>query len=139
MDKLNRFLQAQENTYKIALREIKNGKKESHWMWYIFPQIKGLGFSEMSNFYGITDIREAREYLKHPILGKRLIEISGELLKIKHDDIDKVFYYPDNLKLHSCMTLFYEVAGPDSVFDFVLGKYFNGELDKLTLDIIKAE
>lgn len=139
MNYYNKYLEAQKENYFIALQEIKNGKKETHWMWYVFPQIKGLGFSKMSVHYGIKDLNEAEAYFKHPILGERLVKISNELLKINHDDIDKVFYYPDNLKLHSCMTLFCKITGPDSVFDYVLGKFFNGEFDKKTLEIIETE
>lgn len=129
MNDLNRFLEAQNNTYKIALQEIKNGKKETHWMWYIFPQLKGLGLSHISEYYGIKDIKEAKEYWGHPILGKRLSEITEELLKIEHDDIKEIFYYPDNLKLHSCMTLFYLASNKHNIFKSVLNKFFDGKID----------
>lgn len=123
----------------MALQEIKNSKKETHWMWYIFPQLKGLGVSDFAEYYGLKDIKEAKEFLEHSILGERLVIITHELLNITHNNIDYILNYPDNLKLHSCMTLFYTIAGPDSVFDYVLGKYFNGNLDQMTLNILKSE
>lgn len=127
---LERFIDAQKADYQIALSEIKNGKKQSHWMWYIFPQLQGLGYSEMSKHYAIKDIDEAERFLKHPILGSRLINICKELLKLKSNDAHKIFGSPDNLKLQSCMTLFSSVINTDPVFELVLEKFFNGVKDK---------
>lgn len=134
---LDRFLLAQENDFQTALFEIRSGKKRSHWMWYIFPQITGLGSSQTAEFYGIKDYNEAKAYLDHPVLGDRLREISFELLKLQNVDAIQVFGYPDNLKLKSCMTLFSAVAESDkSVFSQVLVKYFEGESDIRTLNLI---
>ncbi|MGN6249419.1 MAG: DUF1810 domain-containing protein [Ginsengibacter sp.] len=136
---LQRFIDAQERDYQIALSEIQKGRKRSHWMWYIFPQIKGLGFSETSKFYAIKNIGEAEEFLADPVLGKRLIEISRELLKLKTNDANQIFGSPDDLKLKSSMTLFASVPNSDPVFESVLEKYFNGQKDERTLEIISGE
>jgi uncharacterized protein (DUF1810 family) len=136
---LQRFINAQERDYQIALSEIQKGRKRSHWMWYIFPQIKGLGFSETSRFYAIKNIKEAEEYLAHPVLGKRLIEISNELLKLKTNDANQVFGSPDDLKLKSSMTLFGSLPNTDPVFEYVLKKFFDGEKDEKTLRILSEE
>jgi uncharacterized protein (DUF1810 family) len=133
---LKRFIDAQEGRYATALSEIKSGRKRSHWMWYVFPQIKGLGFSETSMFYGIKDIEEAEEFLRHPILGSRLIEISKELLKLESNNAHQILGSPDDIKLHSSMTLFSSVPGASPVFEQVLRKFFNGEKDNKTLQIL---
>jgi len=133
---LKRFLDAQTEDYQTALAEIKNGKKQSHWMWYIFPQIKGLGHSEMSKRYAIKDMQEARDYLAHPVLGSRLIEISNELLKLRNTDANSIFGSPDDLKLKSSMTLF-SLIDDTPVFKMVLDKFFNGELDEKTIQLIR--
>ena len=133
---LERFVKAQEGSYEIALKEIKQGRKRSHWMWYIFPQIKGLGYSSTAQYYAIQDKKEAENYLKHPILSKRLVEISEELLKIDNDNASEVFGYPDDMKLKSSMTLFYLVS-EKVVFKRVLEKFFCNELDKRTVEILK--
>lgn len=130
---LKRFTDTQQSDYATALNEIKNGHKRSHWMWYIFPQIQGLGFSSTSRYYAIKDIGEAEAYLAHPILGKRLVEISTELLKLPTDNASNVFGSPDDMKLRSSMTLFAAAPNADSVFQKVLDKYFKGEKDQLTL------
>lgn len=135
---LQRFIEAQEVDYPIALQEIKNGKKQSHWMWYIFPQIKGLGFSETSKFYAIQDRIEAEAFLNHPILGQRLVEISNELIKFDHKDANRIFGSPDDVKLKSSMTLFSTVQGANPVFQSVLDKFFDGEKDEKTMQLIKA-
>ena len=135
---LERFLDAQENTYQIALQEIKNGYKESHWMWFILPQIKGLGHSPKSIFYGLKNIEEANAYLNHPILGKRLLEICNVLLNLDDNDAYSIFGSPDNLKLKSCLTLFSQVENTNEIFDNLLSKFFNGKYDKSTLDIINS-
>jgi len=136
---LDRFLKARERDYDIALAEIKNGRKRSHWMWYIFPQIQGLGFSEMSRHYAIKNIAEAEAYLHHPALGKRLIEISKVLVGLKQNDANSIFGSPDDVKLKSSMTLFVAVHGADPVFQSVLDKFFGGEKDGATLQIIAKQ
>lgn len=133
---LQRFLDAQEGRFQKALQEIKNGRKQSHWMWFIFPQIQGLGFSEMANFYAICDLAEANLYLQHPVLGSRLIEISNALLAIDGKTANQVFGSPDDLKLRSCMTLFSALQNTDPVFEKVLKKYYNGVKDTKTLQLI---
>jgi uncharacterized protein (DUF1810 family) len=137
MTTLDRFIRAQEGDYEVALSEIKNGRKQSHWMWYIFPQIQGLGFSETSKYYAIEDINEAEKYLKHPILGARLITICNELLKLTNDNANKIFGSPDDMKLKSSMTLFSSVPNADPVFKAVLQKFFNGKEDDNTLRILQ--
>src|SRR5690606_6493004 len=133
---LQRFLDAQEKDYAVALPEIKNGRKKSHWIWYIFPQIKGLGFSETSRFYAIKDLQEAEAYLQHPVLGERLIQISNALLELPENDANKIFGSPDDLKLKSSMTLFASIDNKNQVFSKVLDKFFNGERDIKTLQIL---
>lgn len=133
---LERFVEAQQSDYAIALSEIKAGRKQSHWMWYIFPQVLGLGYTSTSITYGITNLDEAAAYLNHEILGKRLIEISNVLLALETDDAHKVFGTPDNMKLRSSMTLFSLVPGADNVFREVLDKFFNGRKDERTLQLL---
>jgi uncharacterized protein (DUF1810 family) len=133
---LTRFMEAQERDYQVAFAEVKKGKKRSHWMWYIFPQIEGLGFSEISQFYAIKDVQEAETYLKHPVLGSRLIRICKELLKQEGSDANMIFGSPDDMKLRSCMTLFASLENTDEVFQAVLNKYFQGTKDDKTLSII---
>ena len=133
---LKRFTEAQENSYLMALSEIQQGRKQSHWMWFIFPQIAGLGSSETSRYYAIKDLQEADEFLKHPVLGSRLINISRELLKLKTNDAHRVFGSPDDLKLKSSMTLFSMLPDADPVFQQVLEKFFNGGKDIKTLNLI---
>ena len=135
---LERFLDAQESTYQKALQEIKNGYKESHWIWFIFPQIKGLGYSDKSIFYGLKNIEEANAYLNHPILGERLLEICNVLINLDNNDAYSIFGSPDNLKLKSCLTLFSQVENTNEIFDNLLSKFFNGKYDKNTLDIIDS-
>lgn len=132
---LERFIKAQESTYASALEEVKNGKKVSHWMWFIFPQIQGLGLSETAKFYAIKDIHEAEAFLKHPVLGERLISICTELLNLKSNNALQIFGSPDNLKLKSSMTLF-DALDMHAVFDSVLTKFFDGERDQRTLGIL---
>lgn len=134
---LNRFIKAQENSYEEALSEIKSGRKRSHWMWYIFPQFKGLGFSETSKYYSIKDLDEAKRYLNDPILGERLKIIANELLALNENNANKVFGSPDDLKLKSCMTLFAAInTSEENIFNAVLDKYFNGQTDNKTLTLI---
>jgi uncharacterized protein (DUF1810 family) len=136
---LPRFLAAQKRDYAIALSEIKKGRKTSHWMWYIFPQIHGLGFSESAKFYAIQNIQEAEEFLNDPVLGKRLIEISNELLKVKTKDAHQIFDIPDDMKLHSSITLFASLKNTDPVFQKLLDQFFNGKKDEKTLQILAEE
>lgn len=132
MEQLDRFIKAQENTYLVALNEIKNGRKQSHWMWYIFPQIKGLGMSETSKYYGIDGEEEAKAYLDNEILGFRLREITSELLKLNIDNPVDIFGTIDAIKLKSSMTLF-DYVSDDKIFSQVLNKYYNGEIDEKTI------
>ncbi len=134
---LQRFLDAQQHTYLQALTEIRDGKKRSHWMWFIFPQIAGLGFSETSKLYAIKDLKEARLYMDHDVLGSRLIEISSALSGIKGKTVNQIFGSPDDLKLKSCMTLFCSLGNANPVFKTVLTKYFNGAKDNKTLRMIQ--
>lgn len=136
MEGIDRFIKAQEKSYNQALEEIKNGRKRSHWIWYIFPQLKGLGSSEISRYYAIRSRNEAEEYIKHPVLGSRLIEISNELLKLDTNNADDVMGWPDNMKLKSSMTLFALVSDND-VFRRVLDKFFDGEMDEFTVQNLK--
>lgn len=133
---LQRFLDAQKSSYQTALTEIKNGKKRSHWMWYIFPQIQGLGFSETSKFYAIKDVSEAEAYLQHPVLGARLIEISKVAAELSSSNAMQVFGSPDDMKLKSSMTLFAALDDPNPVFQAVLNKFFGGKTDGQTLKMI---
>lgn len=135
---LQRFLDAQKTDYQTALAEIKNGRKRSHWMWYIFPQVQGLGFSETSQFYAIKNLAEARDFLSHPVLGNRLLEICNELLKLESNNAHSIFGSPDDMKLKSSMTLFASLNA-DPVFELVLDKFFNGTKDNKTLDIIARQ
>ena len=138
MDGLERFVQAQEDSYARALREIKSGRKTSHWMWYIFPQLSGLGHSQTARYYAIRDRAEAEAYLAHPVLGKRLLEISSELLKLESSDATAVMGWPDDLKLKSSMTLF-SLVSREPVFRQVLEKYFRGEEDAYTVQAISRQ
>ena len=135
MHDLNRFISAQERSYDAALREIKAGHKRTHWMWYIFPQIAGLGFSSTAQFYAISSMQEAKDYYAHPVLGKRLVEVSEALLTLDTNDAGAVMGYPDDLKLRSSMTLFLAVTG-DAVFQKVLDKFYSGKPDSKTLSIL---
>lgn len=132
---LDRFVKAQEKMYDIALNEIKNGKKNSHFMWYIFPQLKGLGYSEISNYYGISGLEEAKEYLEDEILGNRLYNITLELLKIDEDDPINIFGNVDALKLKSSMTLF-DIVSDDEIFYDILKKYYGGKKDERTIALL---
>ena len=136
INSLDRFLEAQERMYEIALKEIKNGEKESHWMWYIFPQLRGLGKSRMAYAYGINGIDEAKAYLAHPVLSARLIGISKALLEHKDQDIEDMLGDIDAMKLHSSMTLFAIISYNDSVFHQILDCFYNGEMDELTKRLI---
>lgn len=133
----SRFLSAQQNIYSQVLKELQNGKKTSHWMWFIFPQIDGLGHSSTAKYYAIKNITEAKEYLAHPVLGKRLLECSEIILSIKNKSAEEIFGYPDYLKLRSCMTLFNFISPQENVFENLLNKYFANEKDEKTISILK--
>lgn len=132
---LNRFLEAQESLYPIALRELQEGEKRSHWMWYIFPQLGHLGRSYNAKYYGISGLDEASEYLNHPILGQRLREVTETILGLPTDDAHMVFGRIDSMKFRSSMTLF-DMVSPDDIFARVIDKYFGGNGDFITIDII---
>lgn len=133
---LNRFMIAQERIYDRVLVELRSGQKKTHWMWFIFPQIDGLGHSATSKHYAIRSAEEAQQYLKHPVLGKRLLECMEAVLAIEGRSISEIFGYPDNLKLKSSMTLFANVAEQKSAFVCILDKYFDGEQDVRTLRLL---
>lgn len=135
---LDRFLDAQENDYSRALSEIRNGRKQSHWMWYIFPQISGLGFSETAKFYSIKNLQEAAAYLDHPVLSRRLIDIANAMLRIDGKTANQVLGSPDDMKLRSSMTLFSLLPNADPVFQAVLDKFFDGTPDQRTVDLAKG-
>jgi uncharacterized protein (DUF1810 family) len=136
---LARFVAAQAADYDQALAEIRAGRKRSHWIWYVFPQIDGLGFSSMSKRYAIKSVDEARAYLAHPVLGKRLVEICEAALAVEGKSAHDIFGAPDDMKLKSCATLFSSVSPPDSVFERLLDKYFKGERDGKTLALARVE
>ena len=138
MNELDRFIKAQERDYEIALEEIKRGKKRSHWIWYIFPQLKDLGFSSNAKYYGIKDYEEAKAYLNNDLLRNRLIEISTEVYKLSGDIFD-ILGSPDDKKLQSCMTLFNYVDPSINIFQKVLDKFYNGEKDSKTLDLLNKK
>ena len=133
---LNRFVAAQNDDYEQALSEVRNGRKQSHWMWFIFPQYDGLGFSSMSKRYAIKSLAEARAYLQHPILGPRLVECCEAAFAIDGRSANEVFGSPDDMKLQSCATLFAAVSPKGSVFERLLDKYFQGKRDEKTLRLI---
>ena len=136
MSDLSRFVKAQETDYARALSEIRSGHKRSHWIWYIFPQIAGLGFSSTAQYYAIKDRQEAEEYMKNDLLRDRLVEISEALLQLESNDAGEVMGYPDDLKLRSSMTLFHEVAPDIDVFQKVLDKFFEGKPDQKTIELL---
>lgn len=133
---LNRFIDAQEEDYNMAFQEISNGRKRNHYMWYIFPQIKGLGRSSTARYYGIDDLKEAREYMENEYLANNLINICSQLLKLETNNPVTIFGPIDSKKLRSSMTLF-ELVSDNEVFSLVLEKYFNGKRDELTLNLVK--
>lgn len=145
MSGLKRFIDAQKQDFKAALQEIRTGRKRSHWMWYIFPQIQGLGFSSTSRYYAIQDLKEAEDFLADPYLGKNLLTICDALLKLDTDDPYQVFGSPDDLKLRSSMTLFLAAAveagnsAAEESFSNVLEKYCGGRRDEKTLQILKNQ
>ena len=134
---LQRFLDAQEEDFEYAVAELRAGSKRSHWMWYIFPQIAGLGHSSMARRYAISSLDEADAYLKHPVLGPRLLECTELVNAVEDRTIHQIFGSPDDMKFRSCMTLFARAAGDDSVFGAALRRYFDGEADRLTVERLK--
>jgi uncharacterized protein (DUF1810 family) len=135
---LDRFVQAQEGDYERALSEVRAGRKRSHWIWYIFPQYDGLGFSETSRRYSNKSVAEAEAYLAHPVLGPRLTECAEAALHVEGRSALEVFGSLDDMKLRSCATLFAHVSPAGSVFERLLGKYFDGERNDRTLRLIGA-
>ena len=133
---LARFVRAQEPDYDRAMSEIRSGRKRSHWMWYIFPQFDGLGISSTSRHYAIKSVAEAEAYLRHPVLGPRLLESAQAVLGVEGRSALEVFGSPDDMKLRSCATLFASVAPAGSVFEQLLDRYFDGERDDKTLGLI---
>lgn len=138
MNELERFIDAQDKNYDVALKEIRSGKKRSHWIWYIFPQISGLGNSSISQYYSIKDLQEAKAYMANEYLNRNLLEISSALLLLESNDINSIMGSPDDLKLRSCMTLFSIASPSEKVFQQVLDKYYNGIPDKYTINIIQG-
>jgi uncharacterized protein (DUF1810 family) len=133
---LARFLQAQERDYERAMSEIRSGRKRSHWMWYIFPQFEGLGFSSTSRHYAIKSLAEAEAYLRHPVLGPRLLQSARAALDLDGRSATEIFGSPDDMKLRSCATLFARVSPAGSVFHQLIDKYFGGERDDKTLALL---
>ncbi|MBM4220419.1 MAG: DUF1810 domain-containing protein [Gammaproteobacteria bacterium] len=135
---LNRFVKAQAEHYDQALSEVRAGRKRSHWMWYVFPQFDGLGFSPTAQRYAIKSIAEAKAYLRHPLLGPRLVECCEAVVDVNGRSAYDIFGSPDDLKLRSCATLFARVSGPGSVFEKLLRKYFESMPDERTLQLVGA-
>jgi len=134
---LHRFLAAQAGIYERVLAELKGGQKRTHWMWFIFPQIDGLGYSPTAKRYAIKSREEAQQYLNHPVLGKRLLACTEEVLALKGGSVSEIFGYPDDVKFQSSMTLFEHIAGPGSVFSISLDRYCHGERDATTLRLVE--
>ena len=136
---LQRFVEAQEPVYDSVLKELRAGQKRSHWMWYVFPQVRGLGVTAMSQRYAIGSLEEAAAYSEHPILGLRLRECTRLVMDVEGRSAEQIFGHPDNLKFRSCMTLFERSATDNAIFRDALRKYFGGQPDQLTLDILKQQ
>ena len=134
---LNRFIEAQMTTYEGAMLELTRGRKDSHWIWYVFPQIEGLGRSDTAKLYSIKSLEEGRAYLGHPVLGPRLIEACEILLNLKDASIDEVMGFPDDLKLLSSMTLFEFISGSNSIFTKIIEVYFDDVRDDASLKILQ--
>ena len=133
---LERFISAQERVYSTVVGELRNGMKASHWMWFIFPQIDGLGFSPTARHYAIRSLEEANAYLAHSILGSRLIECTGLVNNVEGKSLREIFGSPDDMKFHSSVTLFSLIESRESAFERALSKYFNSELDERTIAIL---
>ena len=138
INSLDRFVKAQTNTYEVAMNEVKKGKKRTHWMWFIFPQLRGLGVSSISRYYGLENFDEAKAYLAHPMLSGRLYELCGELLKHKDKTALEIFGDIDEMKLKSSMTLFALTSEDYTIFDEVLESFFGGEMDEVTVKLING-
>lgn len=136
---LHRFLLAQRDTFPQALAEIRAGCKESHWMWFVFPQFDGLGFSPMSRQYAIKSVAEARAYLRHPVLGPRLAQCCEAAVAVEGRSAAELLGSPDDMKLRSCVTLFAAVSPPGSVFHAVLDRFFHGVRDEQTIRLMGIE
>jgi uncharacterized protein (DUF1810 family) len=134
---LTRFIEVQNKNFSIALSEIKSGKKTTHWMWYVFPQISGLGHSEIAKFYEIKNLEEACNYLYNDYLSQNLFEISKILYDLKENNANKIFGFTDVLKLKSSMTLFYIASNKNEIFKSIIDKYFNGVFCESTIQLIK--
>ncbi|KAF5046171.1 hypothetical protein DSECCO2_473650 [anaerobic digester metagenome] len=135
---LNRFLQAQEGVYAAALAELRAGRKTSHWMWFVFPQIDGLGRSQTARFFAVKSLAEARAYLAHPVLGKRLRECTAAVLGVAGRTASEIFGSPDDIKFRSSMTLFERAEPNCDLFPDALDRFFEGRRDRLTLDLLAA-
>ena len=135
----HRFLAAQEPVFDSVLAELRAGRKSSHWIWFIFPQIAGLGHSAMAQQFAIASLDEAKAYLQHPVLGPRLRECTQLVLDVEGRSAEEIFGYPDNLKFRSCMTLFLTAATDNTLFKNALLKYFDGKPDQMTLDILAQQ
>jgi uncharacterized protein (DUF1810 family) len=133
-ESLERFVQAQEPVFERVMAELRGGQKTSHWMWFVFPQIEGLGHSPTARRFALSSRAEAEAYLRHPVLGPRLRECTRLVNAVEGRSIEEIFGYPDHLKFRSCVTLFAHATGDNQVFVDALGKYFGGEYDPLTLD-----
>jgi uncharacterized protein (DUF1810 family) len=136
---LERYVKAQAPIYARALAELKAGRKQSHWMWYVFPQVAGLGHSATSQSYGIESLKEAREYLAHPLLGARLRECCRAVMAVEGKSAHEIFRSPDDLKFRSCLTLFAHAAPDEPLFDELLVKYFGGREDSATLELLAGQ
>jgi uncharacterized protein (DUF1810 family) len=136
---LQRFVEAQDRDFESAVQELRAGRKRSHWIWYVFPQIAGLGSSAMSQRYAISSCDEARAYAGHPVLGARLRQCTQLVLDVQGRSADQILPHPDDLKFRSCMTLFERCAADPALFRAALLKYFGGEPDRQTLDILEKQ
>jgi uncharacterized protein (DUF1810 family) len=134
---LARFVEAQEGVYHRALDELRRGRKASHWMWFVFPQLAGLGGSAIAVRYAIASLDEARAYLAHPLLGPRLVACVETLMGLSGPSAEAIFGFPDVLKLRSCLTLFAEAAPDDPRFQEALGRYYSGDADERTLSLLE--
>jgi uncharacterized protein (DUF1810 family) len=136
---LERFVEAQDRVYDSVCNELALGEKSTHWMWFIFPQLKALGRSPMAKYFGIESLEEAVAYFQHPILGKRLVECTQLLLEQSNADVFEIFGSPDDLKFRSCMTLFRQVAPEVPVFELALERFFQGKPDDATEDLLDKQ
>ncbi len=137
---LQRFVTAQAGVIEDVLGELAAGRKTSHWMWFVFPQLRGLGSSSMAQFYGIASLDEAKAYLRHPLLGPRLVDCTERVLRHRDHTLHAIFGSPDDSKFRSCMTLFHIASsGPETVFERALGQFCAGERDPRTLALLERE